>query len=177
MNDQNEYINELLGSTIFKKIPNIIQELFHQLNNKIDSLSNKLDYIEHNNEDMVSKDLLNTMCATKVDINDFMKTVNNIDQHIKQKPSIDDIKYLSEDKISKSEINELLLDYMTKKEYNTLAEEIPKSFDLKDFNQCTNSKIDSMILDNFFSPTEINNLTLLICRYLAIFIIWFRILF
>ena len=167
MNDQNEYINELLGSTIFKKIPNIIQELFHQLNNKIDSLSNKLDYIEHNNEDMVSKDLLNTMCATKVDINDFMKTVNNIDQHIKQKPSIDDIKYLSEDKISKSEINELLLDYMTKKEYNTLAEEIPKSFDLKDFNQCTNSKIDSMILElnkkinnlpTFEDIAEINNI-------------------
>ena len=147
MNSEEEHLNELLQSSDLAQVPNVIQELFHNMNNKIESLSNKLSLLEHNCEDIITKDYLNTVCATKVDINDFLNTVNNIDQHIKQKPSFDEIKYLSEDKISKTDLNEILLNYIDKKEFNDFVETIPKSFDLKDLNSNTNNKIDSLIID------------------------------
>ena len=147
MNNEEDQINELLQSSEMTQVPNIIQELFYRINNKIESLTNKLNLLENNCQDNATKDYLNTVCATKVDINDFLKTVNNIDQHIKQKPSIEEIKYLSEEKISKTDLNEILLNYVSKKDFDNLVDSIPKSFDLKDLNLNTNNKIDSLIID------------------------------
>ena len=144
MNNEEDQFNELLQSSEISQVPSIIQELFHRMNNKIESLTNKLNLLENNSQDNVTKDYLNTICATKVDINDFLNTINNIDQHIKQKPSIDEIKYLSEEKISKTDLNEILLNYINKKEFDNLIESFPKSFDLKDLNLNTNNKIDSL---------------------------------
>ena len=143
----NLIINELLQSSELNQTPNIIQELFHKMNSKIESLSNKINLLEHNCEDIVTKEYLNTVCAAKVDINDFLNTVNNIDQHIKQKPSFDEIKYLSEEKISKTELNEILSNYINKKDFEDFTDTIPKSFDIKDLNLNTNNKIDSLIID------------------------------
>ena len=117
------------------------------MNNKIESLSNKLNLLNNNCEDIVTKDYLKTVCATKVDINDYLNTINNIDQHIKQKPSFDEIKYLSEDKISKTELNEILKNYLNVKDFNGFADTIPKSTDLKDLNINTNNKLDSLMID------------------------------
>lgn len=147
MSIEEEHISELLQSSELAKVPNIIQELFHKMNNKIESLSNKVNLLEHNCEDIVTKEYLNTICATKVDVNDFLNTVNNIDQHIKQKPSFDEIKYLSEDKISKTDLNDILLNYINKKDFDNFVDTIPKSFDLKDLNLNTNNKIDSLIIE------------------------------
>ena len=147
MNNEEDQFNELLQSSEISQVPSIIQELFHRMNNKIESLTNKLNLLENNSQDNVTKDYLNTICATKVDINDFLNTINNIDQHIKQKPSIDEIKYLSEEKISKTDLNEILLNYINKKEFDNLIESFPKSFDLKDLNLNTNNKIDSLLID------------------------------
>ena len=147
MNNDEDQINELLQSSELTQAPNIVQELFHRMNNKIESLSNKLNLLEHNSEDIVTKDYLNTVCAAKVDINDFLKTVNNIDQHIKQKPSFDEIKYLSEEKISKTDLNEILQNYISKKNFDELVDTLPKSFDIKDLNLNTNNKIDSLLID------------------------------
>ena len=147
MNNEEDQINELLQSSEMTQVPNIIQELFYRINNKIESLTNKLNLLENNCQDNATKDYLNTVCATKVDINDFLNTINNIDQHIKQKPSFDEIKYLSEEKISKTDLNEILLNYVSKKDFDNLVDSIPKSFDLKDLNLNTNNKIDSLIID------------------------------
>ena len=147
MNNEEDQFNELLQSSEISQVPSIIQELFHRMNNKIESLTNKLNLLENNSQDNVTKDYLNTICATKVDINDFLNTINNIDQHIKQKPSFDEIKYLSEEKISKTDLNEILLNYINKKEFDNLIESFPKSFDLKDLNLNTNNKIDSLLID------------------------------
>ena len=112
----------------------------------------------------MTKDYLNTFISSKVDINDFLNTVNSLDQHIKQKPSFDEIKYLSEEKITKKELNEILVNYINKKDFENFIGTIPKSFDLKDLNFNTNNKIDSIINDinkKFISiPTkqEINKL-------------------
>ena len=147
MINEEEQLNELMQTSEFAKVPNIIQELFHKMNNKIESLTNKINFLENKNKDIVTKDYLNTVCTTKVDINDFLNTVNNIDQHIKQKPSFDEIKYLSEEKISKTDLNEILLDYVNKKDFDNFADSIPKSFDFKDLNLNTNNKIDSLLID------------------------------
>ena len=79
--------------------------------------------------------------------NDFFNRVNNIDLHMKQKPSFDEIKYLPEHKILQTDLNEILLIYFDKKEFNDFVEIIPKSFELKNFNSNTNNKIDSLIID------------------------------
>jgi hypothetical protein len=147
MNNEEDHIDELLQSTELAQTPNIVQELFHRMNNKIESLSNKLNLLERKNEDIVTKDYLNTVCAAKVDINDFLNTVNNIDQHIKQKPSFDEIKYLSEEKISRTDLNEVLQNYINKKNFDDFVDTLPKSFDIKDLNLNTNNKIDSLIID------------------------------
>ena len=120
-------INELLQSTELLQIPNVIQELFHKMNSKIESLNNKLNLLQHNYSDTATKEHLNTISATKVDITDFLNTVNNIDQHIKQKPSMEEIKYLSEEKISKSDLQEILSDYIPKKDFEEYMETKMKS--------------------------------------------------
>jgi hypothetical protein len=125
MNNEDDHINELLQSQDLEKVPNIIQELFHNMNNKIESLSNKLNLLYNNCEDIVTKDYLKAICATKVDINDYLNTINNIDQHIKQKPSFDEIKYLSEDKVSKTDLNEILKNYLNVKDFSGFVDTIP----------------------------------------------------
>ena len=147
MNNEEDHINELLLSQDLDKVPNIIQELFYNMNNKIESLSNKLNFLNNNCDDIVTKDYLKTICATKVDINDYLNTINNIDQHIKQKPSFDEIKYLSEDKVSKTDLNEILKNYVNAKDFSDFVDSIPKSTDLKDLNLNTNNKLDSLMMD------------------------------
>ena len=180
--DTEDNINELLNSSEMYQIPNIIQELFHKMNSKIDSLTNKINLLQHNCADVATKEHLNTISATKVDINDFLNTVNNIDQHIKQKPSIEEIKYLSEEKISKSDLNLILSDYVHKQDlenildnniktnnfinnknienranYNEIMIEINKKINalpsMKDLD-----KINSALLKNAEKINEINNL-------------------
>ena len=141
-------INELLQSTELLQIPNVIQELFHKMNSKIESLNNKLNLLQHNYSDTATKEHLNTISATKVDITDFLNTVNNIDQHIKQKPSMEEIKYLSEEKISKSDLQEILSDYIPKKDFEDYMETNYKTRDLNNIiKTTTNNKIDEVIIE------------------------------
>ena len=140
-------INELLNSTELLQIPNIIQELFHKMNSKIDSLSNKINLLQHNCSDIVTKEHLNTISATKVDITDFLNTVNNIDQHIKQKPSIEELKYLSEEKISKSDLNEILSEYVHKKDFEDFIETTSKTNNFMNLKNNTNNKLDSILIE------------------------------
>ena len=140
-------INELLNSTELLQIPNIIQELFHKMNSKIDSLSNKINLLQHNCSDIVTKEHLNTISATKVDITDFLNTVNNIDQHIKQKPSIEELKYLSEEKISKSDLNEILSEYVHKKDFEDFIETTSKTNNFMNIKNNTNNKLDSILIE------------------------------
>ena len=149
-------INELLSSTELVQLPNIIQELFHKMNSKIDSLNNKIILLQHNCEDAATKEHLEAISATKVDINDFLNTVNNIDQHIKQKPSMEEIKYLSEEKISKSDLQDILEDYVNKKDLEDLIENSPKSNnDFINIKNSTNNKIDEVLIE---MNKKINNL-------------------
>ena len=122
--DVGDNLIELLHSVEMLQLPDIIQELFHKMNSKIDSLNNKLNLLQHNCEDAVTKEHLNTISATKVDVTDFLNTINNIDKHIKQKPSMEEIKYLSEEKLSKSDLNEILSDYVHKKDLEDFMETI-----------------------------------------------------
>ena len=45
-------------------------------------------------------------------------------------------------------LNDILLNYINKNDFNNLVDNIPKSFDLKDLNLNTNNKIDSLIIDD-----------------------------
>ena len=140
-------INELLNSTELLQIPNIIQELFHKMNSKIDSLSNKINLLQHNSSDVVTKEHLNTISATKVDITDFLNTVNNIDQHIKQKPSMEELKYLSEEKISKTDLNQILSEYIHKKDFEDFIETTSKTNNFNNIKNNTNNKLDSILIE------------------------------
>ena len=142
--DTEDNINELLNSSDMYQIPNIIQESFHKMNLKINSLSNKINLLQHNCADVATKEHLNTISATKVDINDFLNTVNNIDQHIKQKPSIEELKYLSEEKISKSDLSLILSEYVHKKDFEDYIETNSKTYDY--INNKNNSQNNSDIL-------------------------------
>ena len=145
--DTEDNINELLNSQDMYQIPNIIQELFHKMNSKIASLSNKIKLLQHNCEDIVTKEHLNTISATKVDINDFLNTVNNIDQHIKQKPSIEEIKYLSEEKISKSDLNDILSEYVHKKDFEDYMETYSKTHDFINNKNISQNNVDLLIIE------------------------------
>ena len=145
--DTEDNINELLNSQDMYQIPNIIQELFHKMNSKIASLSNKIKLLQHNCEDIVTKEHLNTISATKVDINDFLNTVNNIDQHIKQKPSIEEIKYLSEEKISKSDLNDILSEYVHKKDFEDYMETYSKTHDYINNKNISQNNVDLLIIE------------------------------
>ena len=140
-------INELLSSTELLQLPNVIQELFHKMNSKIDSLTNKITLLQHDCEDAATKEHLEAISATKVDINDFLNTVNNIDQHIKQKPSMEEIKYLSEEKISKSDLQDILEDYVNKKDLDDFMGNNPKTNDFINIKNSTNNKIDGVIIE------------------------------
>ena len=140
-------INELLQSTDLLQLPDIVQELFHKMNSKIDSLNNKINLLQHNCQEAATKEHLNTISATKVDINDFLNTVNNIDQHIKQKPSIEEIQYLSEDKISKSDLQIILSDYMLRKDFEEYMEPKPRTYEINNIKNMTNNKFDEILIE------------------------------
>ena len=140
-------INELLQSTDLLQLPDIDQELFHKMNSKIDSLNNKINLLQHNCQEAATKEHLNTISATKVDINDFLNTVNNIDQHIKQKPSIEEIQYLSEDKISKSDLQIILSDYMLRKDFEEYMEPKPRTYEINNIKNMTNNKFDEILIE------------------------------
>ena len=53
--DTEDNINELLNSSEMYQIPNIIQELFHKMNSKIDTLTNKINLLQHNCADVAKK--------------------------------------------------------------------------------------------------------------------------
>ena len=162
--DTGDNLIELLHSVEMLQLPDIIQELFHKMNSKLDSLNNKLNLLQHNYEDVVTKEHLNTISATKVDVNDFLNTVNNIDQHIKQKPSIEEIKYLSEEKVSKSNLKEILSDYIHKKDFENFMEENLKAHDFNNIKNSTNNKLDEIIIqlnkkmNNLPSLNDINKI-------------------
>jgi hypothetical protein len=98
---------------------------------------------------------LNTISATKVDVTDFLNTINNIDKHIKQKPSMEEIKYLSEEKLSKSDLNEILSDYVHKKDLDDFMETNLKTYDFNKIKNSTNNKLDEAIIQ---LNKKINNL-------------------
>ena len=145
--DTEDNINELLNSSDMYQIPNIIQELFHKMNLKINSLSNKINLLQHNCADVATKEHLNTISATKVDINDFLNTVNNIDQHIKQKPSIEELKYLSEEKISKSDLSLILSEYVHKKDFEDYIETNSKTYDYINNKNISQNNSDILMLE------------------------------
>ena len=145
--DNSDNLNELLNSTELLQLPNIVQELFHKMNSKIDSLTNKINLLQHNCDNAATKEHLNTISATKVDITDFLNTVNNIDQHIKQKPSMEEFKYLSEEKISKSDLQDILADYVHKKDLEDLMETNTKTNDFINIKKSTNNKMDELIIE------------------------------
>ena len=153
--DIGDNLIELLHSVEMLQLPDIIQELFHKMNSKIDSLNNKLNLLQHNCEDAVTKEHLNTISATKVDVTDFLNTINNIDKHIKQKPSMEEIKYLSEEKLSKSDLNEILSDYVHKKDLEDFMETNLKTYDFNKIKNSTNNKLDEAIIQ---LNKKINNL-------------------
>ena len=153
--DVGDNLIELLHSVEMLQLPDIIQELFHKMNSKIDSLNNKLNLLQHNCEDAVTKEHLNTISATKVDVTDFLNTINNIDKHIKQKPSMEEIKYLSEEKLSKSDLNEILSDYVHKKDLEDFMETNLKTYDFNKIKNSTNNKLDEAIIQ---LNKKINNL-------------------
>ena len=163
--DVGDNLIELLHSVEMLQLPDIIQELFHKMNSKIDSLNNKLNLLQHNCEDAVTKEHLNTISATKVDVTDFLNTINNIDKHIKQKPSMEEIKYLSEEKLSKSDLNEILSDYVHKKDLEDFMETNLKTYDFNKIKNSTNNKLDEAIIQlnkkisNLPSKNDVNKIS------------------
>ena len=172
--DTGDNLIELLHSVEMLQLPDIIQELFHKMNSKLDSLNNKLNLLQHNYEDVVTKEHLNTISATKVDVNDFLNTVNNIDQHIKQKPSIEEIKYLSEEKVSKSNLKEILSDYIHKKDFENFMEENLKAHDFNNIKNSTNNKLDEIIIqlnkkmNNLPSLNDINKINNVLAKKVSL---------
>ena len=163
--DVGDNLIELLHSVEMLQLPDIIQELFHKMNSKIDSLNNKLNLLQHNCEDAVTKEHLNTISATKVDVTDFLNTINNIDKHIKQKPSMEEIKYLSEEKLSKSDLNGILSDYVHKKDLEDFMETNLKTYDFNKIKNSTNNKLDEAIIQlnkkisNLPSKNDVNKIS------------------
>ena len=163
--DVGDNLIELLHSVEMLQLPDIIQELFHKMNSKIDSLNNKLNLLQHNCEDAVTKEHLNTLSATKVDVTDFLNTINNIDKHIKQKPSMEEIKYLSEEKLSKSDLNGILSDYVHKKDLEDFMETNLKTYDFNKIKNSTNNKLDEAIIQlnkkisNLPSKNDVNKIS------------------
>ena len=163
--DVGDNLIELLHSVEMLQLPDIIQEIFHKMNSKIDSLNNKLNLLQHNCEDAVTKEHLNTISATKVDVTDFLNTINNIDKHIKQKPSMEEIKYLSEEKLSKSDLNGILSDYVHKKDLDDFMETNLKTYDFNKIKNSTNNKLDEAIIQlnkkisNLPSKNDVNKIS------------------
>ena len=161
MNNTN--IDNLLKSADWENVPSSFQEILYSMNNQMKSLFNKLNLLENQNQDVITKDYLTTFCASKVDVTDFLNTINNIDKHIKQKPSFDEIKYLSQEKISKSELNEILEDFVKKNEINNIVSSVPSN-NFKEISDEFNDKINALIndIDKRFNaiPTlnDINNI-------------------
>ena len=147
MNDNDNNFNILMNSQELAQVPNVVKKLLQQMNNKIELLTNKLEAIENSCEDMITKEHLNKICANKVDINDFLNNVNNIDQEIKQKPTMEDIQYLSEDKVSKAELNNILSNYINRNDYPQSEFQPKSSYGMKEINHSTNNQMDSLLLD------------------------------
>ena len=150
-NYQDNYLpslESLLNNQNWNNTPDIIKVTIQTLNDKIISLNDKLNNLESEIGNKISKNEFQNNINSKVDMSEYIKTITNLTKNIQNYPSMEYVKYIEEDKLSKSDFNNIIKEYTLNKDMKNFLE----NSNLKNINELS-SNLNSQ-MDNF--TREIN---------------------
>ena len=150
-NYQDNYLpslESLLNNQNWNNTPDIIKVTIQTLNDKIITLNDKLNNLESEIGNKISKNEFQNNINSKVDMSEYIKTITNLTKNIQNYPSMEYVKYIEEDKLSKSDFNNIIKEYTLNKDMKNILE----NSNLKNINELS-SNLNSQ-MDNF--TREIN---------------------
>ena len=150
-NYQDNYLpslESLLNNQNWNNTPDIIKVTIQTLNDKIISLNDKLNNLENEIGNKISKNEFQNNINSKVDMSEYIKTITNLTKNIQNYPSMEYVKYIEEDKLSKNDFNNIIKEYTLNKDMKNILE----NSNLKNINELS-SNLNSQ-MDNF--TREIN---------------------
>ena len=150
-NYQDNYLpslESLLNNQNWNNTPDIIKVTIQTLNDKIISLNDKLNNLESEIGNKISKNEFQNNINSKVDMSEYIKTITNLTKNIQNYPSMEYVKYIEEDKLSKNDFNNIIKEYTLNKDMKNILE----NSNLKNINELS-SNLNSQ-MDNF--TREIN---------------------
>ena len=107
----NQSIDNLLNNQNWCNCPDIVRLTISALYDNITFLNNKINNLECDILNKVSINDFQNCLSTKVDMNDHINAINSLSKNIQSHPSMDHIKFIDDDKISKNDFNNIMKDY------------------------------------------------------------------
>ena len=133
-NYQDNYLpslESLLNNQNWNNTPDIIKVTIQTLNDKIISLNDKLNNLESEIGNKISKNEFQNNINSKVDMSEYIKTITNLTKNIQNYPSMEYVKYIEEDKLSKNDFNNIIKEYTLNKDIKNIL----KNTNLKNINE------------------------------------------
>ena len=143
-NQYNSSVESLLNSPNWSNEQDIVKISIKSLYDEITNLNNKINNIENQLENKITKTEFQNKLSSKVDMNEYVKTINDMTKNIQNHPSMEHIKFIEEDKISKNEFNNIIKDYALN---NDIKPIIDNSKSINEISSNLNYQIDNLVRD------------------------------
>ena len=143
-NQYNSSVESLLNSPNWSNEQDIVKISIKSLYDEITNLNNKINNIENQLENKITKTEFQNKLSSKVDMNEYVKTINDMSKNIQNHPSMEHIKFIEEDKISKNEFNNIIKDYALN---NDIKPIIDNSKSINEISSNLNYQIDNLVRD------------------------------
>ena len=143
-NQYNSSVESLLNSPNWSNEQDIVRISIKSLYDEITNLNNKINNIENQLENKITKTEFQNKLSSKVDMNEYVKTINDMTKNIQNHPSMEHIKFIEEDKISKNEFNNIIKDYALN---NDIKPIIDNSKSINEISSNLNYQIDNLVRD------------------------------
>ena len=146
-NNYNQYyssVESLLNSPNWSNEQDIVKISIKSLYDEISNLNNKIINLENQLENKITKTEFQNKLNSKVDMNEYIKAINDMTKNIQSHPSMEQIKFIEEDKISKNEFNNIIKDYALN---NDIKPIIDNSKSLNEISSNLNYQIDNLVRD------------------------------
>ena len=142
----NQSIDNLLNNQNWCNCPDIVRLTISALYDNITFLNNKINNLECDILNKVSINDFQNCLSTKVDMNEHINAINSLSKNIQSHPSMDHIKFIDDDKISKNDFNNIMKDYTLNNDIKIKnLIDCPNSNCLNDLASNINCQMDNLV--------------------------------
>ena len=142
----NTSIESLLNNQNWCNCPDIVRITINALYDNITFLNNKINKLECDILNKVSINDFQNCLSTKVDMSDHINAINSLSKNIQSHPSMDHIKFIDDDKISKNDFNNIMKDYTLNNDIKIKnLIDCPNSNCLNDLASNINCQMDNLV--------------------------------